>query len=341
MEGRNLTNEERLQLEQEVEKVFVHQLHMQEMANRVAMLNPANIPKIFEDTLLYGEGFDIGMSSMEGTFTSPYFGEEVSTDTFKQDLKAHYKISFPSQDLKRFLNSKDVLFMKLSSTSSDHHRVEDKVEWLGARIKLYKDDPKSWKQARAVCLAEGGDLASYSSFKEWELHYPALKKIFNNEGRVWLGGTDADEELNWVWSDGSPWWDMFYKGFGKDQGDDGDLENCLAADMGRSAMIDYPNNVPYPPEERAFRNAYDDSCLLKYPFLCSVPPTHLKSNQNISRTWTAEDLPFDSIDIWWSHTVSGWSLREKEKRRMPGFLLEWGLEKAVEETANKEDTGMA
>ena len=134
---------------------------------------------------------------------------------------------------------------------------------------------------------------------------------------------------------------MFYKGFGKDQGDDGDLENCLAADMGRSAMIDYPNNVPYPPEERAFRNAYDYSCLLEYPFLCSVPPTHLKSNQNISRTWTAEDLPFDSIDIWWSHTVSGWSLREKEKRRMPGFLLEWGLEKAVEETANKEDTGMA
>ena len=106
-------------------------------------------------------------------------------------------------------------------------------------------------------------------------------------------------------------------------------------------MIDYPNNVPYPPEERAFRNAYDDSCLLKYPFLCSVPPTPLKSNQNISRTWTAEDLPFGSIDIWWGHTVRGWSLRDKDKRRMPGFLLEWGLEKAVEETANEEDAGTA
>ena len=70
---RNLTEEERQNLEQEVERVFVHQFHLQETANRVAMLNPSNIHKIFEDVIQFGEDFDIGMNVMEGTFTSVQF----------------------------------------------------------------------------------------------------------------------------------------------------------------------------------------------------------------------------------------------------------------------------
>ena len=180
MGDRNLTEDERQKLENVVERVFVHQLHLQETENRVAMLNPSNIPKIFEEDIIeYGEDFDIGMKNkMEGIFTSPFFGEEVSVDTFKQDLKAHYKVSLPHQDYKGLLKDGEVLFVKLSSTNSDHHRVEDKVEWLGPRIKLHKGNPKTWTQARKVCLAEGGDLASYPDFKVWEQHYRVLQRIF-------------------------------------------------------------------------------------------------------------------------------------------------------------------
>lgn len=344
---RNLTEEERQKLEQEVERVFVHQFHLQETANRVAMLNPSNIHKIFEDVIQFGEDFDIGMNVMEGTFTSPYFGEDVSPDTFKQDLQAHYKVSFPHQDYKSLLKDDDILFMKLSSTTSDHHRVEGRVEWLGPRIKLHKDDPKTWRQARKVCLAEGGDLASYPEFKVWEQHYRVLQKIFDKSGRVWVGGTDVEEEQKgvkdrntWVWADGTPWsqtWDMFYKGFGKDEGDDGDLENCLAADLGDSAMINHADKVHYPHAQIPFRNGYDDSCSLKYPFLCSVGPTPLNANQNVSMTWTKDDLLFDSLHIWWSHSVSGWSLLDYQKQRMPGFKLEWGLEKAVSQEQSTGD----
>ena len=357
MGDRNLTEDERQKLENVVERVFVHQLHLQETENRVAMLNPSNIPKIFEEDIIeYGEDFDIGMKNkMEGIFTSPFFGEEVSVDTFKQDLKAHYKVSLPHQDYKGLLKDGEVLFVKLSSTNSDHHRVEDKVEWLGPRIKLHKGNPKTWTQARKVCLAEGGDLASYPDFKVWEQHYRVLQKIFDKKGRVWVGGTDVEGEQKtvainqdrtpltntWVWSDGTPWdWDMFFRGHGKDEGDDGELENCLAADLGDSAMIGefkkYGGGLwggakvtPYPVEQIPFKNGYDDSCSMKYPFLCSVGPTQLRRNENVSLTWTKEDLLFDSFHVWSSHTVDGWSLLENQKQTMPGFQLEWGLEKAT------------
>ena len=105
-------------------------------------------------------------------------------------------------------------------------------------------------------------------------------------------------------------------------------------------MIRYPGNVPYPPAEIPFRNGYDDSCSMKYPFLCSVAPTPLRANQNVSMTWTKEDLLFDSLHVWWSHSVSGWSLLDNQKQRMPGFKLEWGLEKAVSEDQSNGPPGL-
>ena len=64
---------------------------------------------------------------------------------------------------------------------------------------VYHSEPASWEGARAVCQAEGGDLASIHTEAENAVAYE-----LSAGQSVWLGLTDAAEEGVWTWSDGSP-----------------------------------------------------------------------------------------------------------------------------------------
>jgi cysteine-rich repeat protein len=60
---------------------------------------------------------------------------------------------------------------------------------------------KTWANARATCVAWGGDLAAIGSPQELDflggtLQFPP----------AWVGGTDAAVECTYAWSNGEPWW---------------------------------------------------------------------------------------------------------------------------------------
>jgi len=118
-------------------------------------------------------------------------------------------------------------------TSDDCEFLDGKCEkricqsgWkeFNGRCYYFSSDRKarSWNQARAECtgLNLGADLASIGS-KEDEDY------IARNAGDpIWilLGGTDADTEGQWRWTDGRPW---VYSGWRNGDPKGGTVENCL------------------------------------------------------------------------------------------------------------------
>ena len=73
--------------------------------------------------------------------------------------------------------------------------------WTSFNVSCYRkyEVARAWSDARAACVAEGGDLASILSEEE-NTFVGAIAK-----GVVWIGGTDGAFEGVWTWSDGSPW----------------------------------------------------------------------------------------------------------------------------------------
>ncbi|XP_045625103.1 perlucin-like protein [Procambarus clarkii] len=71
-------------------------------------------------------------------------------------------------------------------------------------IKFYTEEKGSWDHMRALCQAEGADLAELKG----DLHHQVVQYLTGyrefNERAYWIGGTDAGHEGTWVWvSDGS------------------------------------------------------------------------------------------------------------------------------------------
>ncbi|XP_037538826.1 galactose-specific lectin nattectin-like [Nematolebias whitei] len=60
----------------------------------------------------------------------------------------------------------------------------------------------SWARAERNCLSMKAHLASVHNFEE----HKEIMRLINAAGRssdVWIGGSDAEEEGFWLWSDGS------------------------------------------------------------------------------------------------------------------------------------------
>ena len=58
-----------------------------------------------------------------------------------------------------------------------------------------------WAEARQLCQAQGGHLATITS--RWENNF--LVQTFNTDRRLWLGGTDDTASGQWEWITGERW----------------------------------------------------------------------------------------------------------------------------------------
>ncbi|KAM6894301.1 ladderlectin-like [Lycodopsis pacificus] len=67
----------------------------------------------------------------------------------------------------------------------------------------YIPTPMTWASAEKNCVSLGGNLASVHSL----LEYRGIQKIIQDKshasGSTWIGGSDAEEEKKWFWSDGT------------------------------------------------------------------------------------------------------------------------------------------
>jgi len=113
---------------------------------------------------------------------------------------------------------------------------------------LHHGHERDWNTAREHCLELGGDLAALSTAEEFWYVASVVS------GDVWIGGTDAQQEGAFSWSNGEPWGFTAWKD--ALPGDQGNKQDCvmLSASPGTAASFD------------------DRSCGEKRGFLCEMSP---------------------------------------------------------------------
>ncbi|KAI3376174.1 hypothetical protein L3Q82_016698, partial [Scortum barcoo] len=57
---------------------------------------------------------------------------------------------------------------------------------------------------REHCQNRGGNLASVHSFNEYQFIQNMIQRITHTFPDTWLGGSDAEQEGTWLWSNGEP-----------------------------------------------------------------------------------------------------------------------------------------
>ena len=97
------------------------------------------------------------------------------------------------------------LVIQLEVDTRDDNRWQEEVrypktaKWGPEKYKLYTNQ-KSWSDAEAHCQAEGGHLASVLSEGEQK----ELSTMADGQ-HVWIGGTDAEQEGVWKWTNNGSW----------------------------------------------------------------------------------------------------------------------------------------
>ncbi|KAM6894296.1 ladderlectin-like isoform 1-T1 [Lycodopsis pacificus] len=67
----------------------------------------------------------------------------------------------------------------------------------------YISTPMTWAKAEKHCVSLGGNLASVHSVLEYEGIQKIILDHSQDNGSTWIGGSDAEEEKEWFWSDGT------------------------------------------------------------------------------------------------------------------------------------------
>uniref|UniRef100_A0A3Q1IKI0 C-type lectin domain-containing protein n=1 Tax=Anabas testudineus TaxID=64144 RepID=A0A3Q1IKI0_ANATE len=77
--------------------------------------------------------------------------------------------------------------------------------WTGydGRCFLYVPTQMTWADAEKNCLYHGGNLASVHSFDEHHVIQSMILKLTHSYPLTWIGGSDAQQEGTWFWSDGT------------------------------------------------------------------------------------------------------------------------------------------
>ncbi|XP_075948416.1 ladderlectin-like isoform X2 [Anarhichas minor] len=92
---------------------------------------------------------------------------------------------------------------------SESHRVKWEAYcsygWTerGHRCYRYIPTPMTWAEAEKNCVSLGGNLASVHSILEYHWIQRIIASVSHQYKSTWIGGSDAQEENKWFWSDGT------------------------------------------------------------------------------------------------------------------------------------------
>ncbi|XP_053199129.1 chondrolectin-like, partial [Scomber japonicus] len=75
---------------------------------------------------------------------------------------------------------------------------------IHGRCFRYISRPLRWAQAEKYCQRLGGNLASIHSYWQYRRIQWMIRRACHQLRETWIGGTDAQEERTWLWSDGTP-----------------------------------------------------------------------------------------------------------------------------------------
>ena len=136
---------------------------------------------------------------------------------------------------------------------------------------------KTWPAAEAHCQSEGGHLPSVMSREEQR-----KVAVVAAGNKVWLGGSDKDEEGVWRWTDGSPW---NYTNWEPNNGQSGDTYNCVLLSRPFGSGIKW----------------YDYYCTDTYPFICQNI-AHLRiGKSNMTFKLAKNQINFTSFSLFYHY----------------------------------------
>ncbi|XP_051273904.1 C-type lectin domain family 4 member M-like [Dicentrarchus labrax] len=119
----------------------------------------------------------------------------------------------------------------------------------------------TWIYSRAWCQTQGGDLLIIESEPEQSFIFETSQTLDQSGTRMWIGLTDAEEEGEWIWVDGSPvasdlqYW-LSRPGLGTEP-DDWKLDDPLGEDCGHMDT-----------SENTLTSWMDGSCKTSYRWIC-------------------------------------------------------------------------
>ncbi|KAK7881150.1 hypothetical protein WMY93_029559 [Mugilogobius chulae] len=76
---------------------------------------------------------------------------------------------------------------------------------FGSRCFKFISERKTWLDAEKSCLSLGANLVSIHSAEENDFISDLIKTATGSSTITWIGGSDAVQEGQWLWSDGSAW----------------------------------------------------------------------------------------------------------------------------------------
>ena len=136
-------------------------------------------------------GLIIKMWNLNGTITTPWFGEDFVEEYYQEDKDILLALELPD-NTKDLVGSGSFIIELEIDTINDKGWVEDVI------VYTLHTTGKTWSEAEIECQKEGGHLASVTSEEVNQM----VTDMAGNK-YIWLGGKRDDKD--WSWSDDSAW----------------------------------------------------------------------------------------------------------------------------------------
>lgn len=251
-------------------------------------------------------GLEIKMWNLNGTITTPWFGEDFVKEYYKEDREFHFVLELPEDIQERVGSGSLTIEMEFSAKieSSWEERVSyiesNDYKFIIFKGMKYASHPnrKNWTDAEAECQRDGGHLASVSSEEIAE----ELKNAFSLPS--WIGGRRVLSK--WSWSDKTTW-----KFTNWAQGHPYQRDDWCTVVAGR------------------FHNGKweDYDCSIKEPFICQVEPLALKTTGKNTLVYRKDQLTFSKFHVWYKYIAgSEYMLDSWEDKKMTGLRFSWRIE---------------
>ena len=199
LEAVTLTGRQREELVNITQDVFFNapQSEFEDLA--LAAMNLENLRSVFDGHQSLPEnynamGLEMKSSSPAGQLHSPFWGQPARESFYSRDRHFHYTVELP-EDI-RSIVGEGSLEVQLETRIHDIAGWREEVTFLTGSQFRFHAEYLSWAAAEAVCVEEGGHLASLLSAGEVE------EARHLTETTVWVGATDTEVEGEWGWVDG-------------------------------------------------------------------------------------------------------------------------------------------
>ena len=305
-DNNSLTSQDREKLKEAVFNIIIETSHQEYIKRMETTVNIGNIRKTFEGFHEFPKQYEngkleISMSNNYGEIKTPWYGEDYKKDYYKEDKVHEYEIIITNEIRENVGSGSLVIQLDVDTREKEGWQEEVTFRKTSWGFKLHRER-KSWADAETHCRGEGGHLASIVSEEDARLVMALAEEA--EEGLIWLGGTDQEQEGDWLWRDGSRWnYEQWQEG---GYGSQGDKENCLVL---------------------AFAQIWRDyACTSTYPFICQAKALQMTGKNSTTMTYTKNDLNFNSIVVRHSYQYNHQLLDSWDNARMTGFQLSWRMD---------------